>query len=41
MRDQIRDPRLHEPYPGMPSFAHLSSREIDALVEHITEGRGR
>jgi cbb3-type cytochrome oxidase cytochrome c subunit len=35
MRDQIVNPRLHDPHPGMPSFAHLSDREIAALIDYI------
>jgi len=35
IRDQIRDPSLHNPHPGMPSFADLSHGEVDALVDYI------
>jgi mono/diheme cytochrome c family protein len=35
MRDQIVNPRLHDPHPGMPSFAHLSDREIAALIDYL------
>ncbi|NIM04857.1 MAG: c-type cytochrome, partial [Armatimonadetes bacterium] len=38
MRDQIVNPRLHDPHPGMPSFAHLSRRELSALIDHL-EGK--
>lgn len=35
IRDQIINPRLHNPHPGMPSFAHLSGREMSALIDHL------
>jgi mono/diheme cytochrome c family protein len=38
VRDQITRPRAHEPNPGMPSFAHLSHREVEALVDYIEGG---
>ncbi len=38
VKDQITRPRSHEANPGMPSFAHLSEREVKALVDYI-EGK--
>jgi mono/diheme cytochrome c family protein len=35
IQDQITNPRLHDPHPGMPSFAHLSDREVAALIDYI------
>jgi cbb3-type cytochrome oxidase cytochrome c subunit len=35
MHDQIVNPRLHNPHPGMPSFAHLSCREVEALIDYV------
>jgi mono/diheme cytochrome c family protein len=35
IRDQITNPRLHDPHPGMPSFAHLSGREVAALIDYL------
>jgi mono/diheme cytochrome c family protein len=39
IRDHIRNPKLHKPDIGMPSFAHLSSREVDSLLEFLKTGR--
>jgi cbb3-type cytochrome oxidase cytochrome c subunit len=38
LRDQIVNPRLHDPHPGMPSFAHLSRREVEALIDYLDGG---
>ncbi len=38
VRDQITRPRTHDPNPGMPSFAYLSGREVNALIDYI-EGK--
>lgn len=38
IHDQIVNSRLHYPNPGMPSFAHLSRRQINALVDYL-EGK--
>ena len=35
IRDQIRNPRLHNPSPGMPGHEHLSRRQIDALIRYL------
>ncbi len=39
LKAHIRSPRQHDPTIGMPSFGHLSDRQIDALVDHL-EGKG-
>ncbi|MDA8083766.1 MAG: cbb3-type cytochrome c oxidase subunit II [Nitrospiraceae bacterium] len=33
IRRQINDPRSHNPNSMMPSFSHLSYREISALIQ--------
>jgi cbb3-type cytochrome oxidase cytochrome c subunit len=38
IRDQIHDARLHSPDSGMPSFAHLSPQEVDALIRFLRKG---
>jgi cytochrome c2 len=38
IRDHIRNPKLHKPDIGMPSFAHLSGREINALLVFLKTG---
>lgn len=35
IRDQIKDPRLHDPDSRMPAFGHLSRREIRALIAYL------
>ena len=35
IRDQIVNPRMHDEHPGMPSFAHLSLSEVEALIDYI------
>jgi cytochrome c2 len=35
LRDQIRDPKLHYPNPGMPSHEYLSRKEINDLIEYL------
>ena len=38
IRRQIRDPKSHDPGTMMPSFAHLSRKEISALIKHLKQG---
>lgn len=38
IRDQLRNARLHRPDSGMPSFAHLSRAEVDALLRFLRNG---
>jgi cbb3-type cytochrome oxidase cytochrome c subunit len=38
IKEQIRYPRIHDPHTGMPSFNHLSDREIEALISYLGEG---
>ena len=33
--DQIRDPGLHYPNPGMPGHKYLSKKEISALIKYL------
>ncbi len=35
LRDQIRDPKLHYPNPGMPGHEYLSRKEINDLIEYL------
>jgi mono/diheme cytochrome c family protein len=35
IRDQIRNPRLHHPNPGMPGHEYLSQSQIDALLRYL------
>ncbi len=35
LRDQIRDPKLHYPNPGMPGHEYLSRKEISALIQYL------
>ncbi len=35
IRDQIRNPRLHNGESGMPPHEYLSGREIDAIVKYL------
>lgn len=37
IKEQIRDPKLHNPDTRMPSFAYLSEREIEAIVKYLRE----
>ncbi len=37
IRAQIDNPKLHNPYSQMPSFAHLKDNEKDALIRFITK----
>jgi cbb3-type cytochrome oxidase cytochrome c subunit len=39
IKDQIRDPGLHRSDTGMPSFAHLSGKETNALYEFLVDKR--
>lgn len=39
VKDQITRPRTHYPNPGMPSFGHLSNREVEALVDYLEGGK--
>lgn len=38
IRRQISDPRSHNPGTMMPSFAHLSRKEISALIRYLKQG---
>jgi len=33
--DQIRNPKLHYPNPGMPGHDYLSKKEINAIIKHL------
>jgi len=35
IRDQIRNPKLHNPQPGMPGHEYLSTKEINALIKFL------
>jgi len=35
MKEHIRNPRSHNPYSQMPSFGHLSGREIKAIIRYL------
>jgi len=35
IRDQIKNPRLHNPNTVMPSFSQLSWREVNALINYL------
>lgn len=35
LRDQIRNPKLHYPNPGMPDHEYLSKKEINAIVKYL------
>lgn len=35
IRDQIRNPRLHNRESGMPPHEYLSGREIDAILKYL------
>jgi cytochrome c2 len=35
LRDQIRDPKLHNPTPGMPGHEYLSTEEINDLIKYL------
>ena len=35
LRNQIRDPKLHYPNPGMPGHEYLSDREITAIIKYL------
>jgi cbb3-type cytochrome oxidase cytochrome c subunit len=35
LRDQIRNPKLHDPNPGMPEHEYLSRKEINAIIEYL------
>ncbi len=38
IRQQIRDPKSHNPGAMMPSFSHLSRKEISALIRYLKQG---
>jgi cbb3-type cytochrome oxidase cytochrome c subunit len=38
IRDQINDPKKHNPDSRMPSFGHLSRREVSALIKYFESG---
>ncbi|HXX81663.1 MAG TPA: c-type cytochrome [Thermodesulfovibrionales bacterium] len=35
IRDQIRNPKLHNPQPGMPGHEYLSAKEINAIIKFL------
>jgi cbb3-type cytochrome oxidase cytochrome c subunit len=35
IRDQIRNPKLHNPHPGMPGHEYLSTKEINAIIQFL------
>ncbi len=35
IRDQIKDSKRHNPNSRMPSFGHLSYREISAIIRYL------
>lgn len=37
IRRQIRDAKSHNPATMMPSFAHLSRKEISALIKYLKQ----
>lgn len=41
IRDQIIYPKSHNPASGMPSFGHLSNREINAIIMMFREAAGK
>jgi len=41
IRQQIRNPRKHNPNSAMPSFDHLSWLEVEALVRYLSTEGGR
>lgn len=38
IRNQIRDPRSHDPASRMPSYSHLSFEEIRSLISYLASG---
>lgn len=38
IREHIRSPRKHDPESPMPSYGHLSDREMDAIMEYLKTG---
>jgi|Deesub1362A_J573_1020465.scaffolds.fasta_scaffold00068_74 cbb3-type cytochrome oxidase cytochrome c subunit len=38
VRQQIREPLRNDPHSVMPSFGHLSDREVEALLEYLRQG---
>ncbi|MGC2061546.1 MAG: cbb3-type cytochrome c oxidase subunit II [Thermodesulfovibrionales bacterium] len=37
IRRQLRDPKSHNPGSMMPSFAHLSRKEVSALIKYLKQ----
>lgn len=35
IRDQIRNPKLHNSHPGMPGHEYLSTKEINAIIKFL------
>lgn len=35
LRDQIRNPKIHYPNPGMPGHEYLSRKEINAIIKYL------
>ncbi len=35
IRDQIRNPKQHNPTSMMPSFSQLSRREVNAIIKYL------
>ena len=38
IRQQLEDSRKHRPDTGMPSFAHLSKKQVEALIRFLHTG---
>lgn len=38
IRDQLKNPQKHNPGSKMPSFSHLSRREVSALIKYLETG---
>ncbi len=41
IKDQIKEPRSHNPSSRMPSFSHLSWMELRALTGYLKEHNGK
>jgi mono/diheme cytochrome c family protein len=35
IRDQIRNPKLHYPNPGMPGYEYLSRKQINTIIKYL------
>jgi cbb3-type cytochrome oxidase cytochrome c subunit len=41
LREHIQYPKVHDSDIGMPGFAHLSAREITALIDFLKDERNK